>query len=78
MTEKGVSKSLDNEGLGETLKAGKNNGGLKKPFDDGVIGDHNHSWTFHYQDLPEILCNKIYLRDLLFHDKLYMRSLISR
>ena len=36
MTNKGFSKSLANVGLGETLKAGKNNGGLKKPFDDAV------------------------------------------
>ena len=36
MTKKGVSKSLDNEGLGETLKAGKNKGGLEKPLDDSV------------------------------------------
>ena len=36
MTKKGVSKSLDNEGLGETLKAGKNKGGLEKPLDDAV------------------------------------------
>ena len=36
MTKKGVSKSLDNEGLRKTLKAGMNNGGLEKPLDDAV------------------------------------------
>ena len=36
MTKKGFSKSLANVGLGETLKAGKNDGGLKKPLDDAV------------------------------------------
>ena len=34
--EKGVSKSLDNEGLGDMMKAGENNGGLEKPLDDAV------------------------------------------
>ena len=37
MTEKGVSKRLDDEGLGDImLKVGKHNGGLEKPLDDGV------------------------------------------
>lgn len=38
--EKGVSKSLDNEGLGDMMKAGKNNGGLEKPLDDAFVPNY--------------------------------------
>ena len=38
MTKKGVSKGLDNGGLGDILKADTNQGGLEKPLYDDVSG----------------------------------------